>query len=84
MKPEFLSLLAVDGKLINDYDALSAGVCRYVGRKWDSETRSFPTTEPSKVKPLPEYVKAVQCGDLMSANEETAAYCGVVFHEQKK
>ena len=79
-KPEKLKLLAVGTKLIHDHDALEAGVNRYIGRRWDAELKGFPpTTEPSVVRPLPEYVKAVQQGDLAPADAETAKYCGVQF-----
>lgn len=79
-KPEKLKLLAVGNKLINDHDALAAGTCRYIGRRWDAAQHGFPpTTEPSVVRPLPEYVRAVQEGDLAPADEETAKYCGVSF-----
>jgi hypothetical protein len=78
-KPDKLKLRAVGNKLINDHDALDAGTCRYIGRKWDSSLKGYPATEPSVVRPLPEYVIAVQNGDLAPADEATAKYCGVPF-----
>lgn len=80
MKPSFLKLHAVGTKLINDHDALIAGTCRYIGRRWDAELKGWPATEePSKVRPLSEYVMAVKHGDLIPADKETADYCSVPF-----
>lgn len=80
-KPDKLKLFAVGTKMINDHDALEAGTCRYIGRRWDASLHGFPATEtPSEVRPLPEYVKAVQVGDLAPADEATAEYCGVAFN----
>jgi len=84
-KPEKLKLFASADKMINDHDALEAGVCRYIGRKWDATLKGFPATDkPSEVKPLPEYVLAVKIGDLLPADEKTAEYCGVPFVAAKK
>lgn len=84
-KPETLKLLAVGTKMINDHAALEAGVCRYIGRRWDLSLHGFPATDtPSEVKPLPEYVLAVQRGDLAPADEKTAKYCGVPFVAPQK
>lgn len=81
-KPERLKLLAVGDKLINDYDAAIAGTCRYIGRRWDANLKGWPaTSEPSSVRPLPEYVMHVQHGDIHAADEETARYCGVTFEK---
>lgn len=78
MKPKKLRLLAVGTRLIHDHKALEAGVCRYIGRKWDATVKGWPATDiPSEVDPLPEYVYAVKVGDLAPADEETAQYCGV-------
>jgi hypothetical protein len=80
-KPDKLKLLAVGNKMINDHDALEAGTCRYIGRKWDGKLKGFPpTSEPSVVKVRSEYVKAVQEGDLAPADQETADYCNVPFN----
>jgi len=79
-KPDKLKLLAVGTKMINDHDALDGGVCRYIGRRWDATLHGFPPSDkPSEVRPLPEYVYAVQHGDLAPADQATADYCGVQF-----
>jgi hypothetical protein len=78
-KPEKLKLKAVGTKLVHDHDALRAGTCRYIGRRWDVNLKGWPVTEPSEVKPSPDYVLAVKHGDLAPANQETADYCGVSF-----
>lgn len=84
-KPDKLKLLAVGTKMVNDHDALNAGVCRYIGRRWDASLKGYPATDtPSEVKPLGEYVHAVQIGDLAPADEATASYCGVPFIKPKK
>lgn len=82
MKPATLKLKAAGHKLIHDFTALQAGVGRYIGRRWDVSQKGWPASdEPSIVKPLAEYVKAVQVGDLLPGDEETAKYCGVTFSE---
>lgn len=83
MKPNKLKLIAVGTKLIHDYKALDAGVCRYIGRRWDATLKGWPVTDkPSEVDPMPEYVEAVKRGDLAPGDEETAKYCGVSFSSQ--
>jgi len=81
-KPDKLKLIAVGTRMINDIDALEAGICRYIGRRWDASLHGFPADKPSEVRPLPEYVQAVQRGDLAPADEATAKYCGVPFNKQ--
>jgi len=78
-KPNKLSLKASGSKLIHDLDALTAGISRYIGRKWDAEVKGWPESGPSEVNVKPEYVTAVKHGDLLPGNKETADYCGVAF-----
>lgn len=71
--------------MVNDHKALDAGVCRYIGRRWDATLHGFPATDtPSEVEALPEYVLAVQNGDLAPADEKTAKYCGVTWVKPSK
>lgn len=83
-----LSLLASGNKLINNIAALNAGVCRYVGRRFDPATRAFvPMDQPEVLEvshsDLSDYVSHVKRGDLLPGDQSTAQLCGVAWVNSK-
>lgn len=38
-------------------------------------------TEPTEIPPTPDYIKLVQCGDLIPADEETAKICSMTWNK---
>lgn len=82
MKKQTLNFYPAGDKLVNDFAALEAGICRYVGRKFNPLTKCIETTgKPTEVQALPEYVIATKLGDLIPADKSTADYCGVEFNQ---
>lgn len=83
-----LSFRASGTALVQDFDAMEHGIRRYIGRvAIDKDGK--PTHDPGsvagwKVKDEPqevpyraEYVKAAKDGDLVPADDATAAACGL-------
>lgn len=85
-----LSFFARGTDLVQDIDAMEAGVRRYIGRR-SIDKDGKPTSvislvagwdvskEPSVVPYHYDYVKAAKDGCLWPADKETADACGVPF-----
>lgn len=77
-----VSLRDVEGRSL---PVPSRGVpARYIGREYDAAVRGYPATkeafECEDGTGLAEHCKKnVRCGDLLCADEATAAACGVSF-----
>jgi hypothetical protein len=69
--------------MVTDYEALAAGVRRFVGRDFDPNVGNaggwVEKSEPSEVPERAEYILALKAGDLLPANEETAKLAGSAF-----
>ncbi|KYF87789.1 hypothetical protein BE20_24910 [Sorangium cellulosum] len=69
--------------MVPDFEAMEAGILRFVGRKHDPAVGVnggwVPSEEPVTVPLRAEYVQEVQAGSLAPADEETARLCGVSF-----
>jgi len=88
MATNVLRVRAKGTALVSDYEAMEAGVRRYIGRKLDTSTVDAaagvgigfrPTDAAVEVPVTGEYVRHVQHGDLWAADAETAERCGVAF-----
>lgn len=80
-----LRFLAAPGVLIDDYDALMASPpsMRKLGVRMEEVAPGrhafVPTGEAFEVSKRGEYAKHARAGELLPADAETAAYCGVPF-----
>ncbi len=63
-------------------EAMNANPREFVAREWvtvEGKAALAPTKDPVEVPARAEYVRAVRDGDLLPANAETAAFCGVAL-----
>lgn len=78
-----LRLLANGSIMLPNYKAHEAGARRYIGRQYDPSVGpagGWPSTgKPEEVDCLAEYIIAVRQGDVLPADSESAALCGVPF-----
>lgn len=85
MTPKKLRFHARGDALVQDFDAMEAGIKRFLGRKYQEVEPGVwgfaPTGEAAEVPYRAEYVKACKEGDLFAADKETAKACGVCFEE---
>ena len=62
-----------------------AHIIRYIGKRSDASKGGFVPTGPEDIEAdastLSDYVRAVQSGDLIAADEDTARYCNVPFQK---
>jgi len=74
--------------LVMDYEAMEAGIRRYIGRVRDDSSIDpaagvgigfRPLEVAVEVPATAEYARHVRHGDLYAADEATAAYCDVPF-----
>lgn len=70
--------------MVQNIDAMRAGLRRYVGRHLDTtiapgQLAYVPNDEVCELPSYHEYVRAIQDGDLWAADEDTAAFCRVKF-----
>lgn len=69
--------------MVHNFEALDAGILRFVGRKHDPSVGPnggwVPTGQPELVPDRHEYRHAIKAGDLEAADETTAKACGVQF-----
>ncbi len=83
MATKTLCVRARGDALLQDYEALDAGVKRFVGRQFKEvepgQWGFVPTQDSAKIPYRAEYVRAVKEGDLWAADAATAAACGVEF-----
>lgn len=83
MAAKQLRFYAAGDSLVPDFEALEAGIRRFVGRKHcEVEPGLFgfaPLDEPSTVADRAEYIKSCQAGELLPADAETAKRCDVPF-----
>lgn len=82
-----LTVKASGMALVTDYEALKSGVRRFIGRQFDPShgpAGGWPMkTEPSEIPYRHEYKQALVEGDLLPANKETAAHCGLPYNTSK-
>ncbi|WP_437767180.1 hypothetical protein WMF27_20530 [Sorangium sp. So ce281] len=78
-----LRVLPVGTAMVPDFEAMEAGILRFVGRKHDPTVGKnggwVPSEEPVTVPFRAEYVQEIQAGTLAPVDEETARICGVSF-----
>lgn len=84
-----LSVLPSGSAMVPDYLAMAAGKRAYVGRKWDESlgdgirtqggwvpTGEIVVLEPGSPQIFAAYLQHLRDGDLLPADEQTAALCG--------
>lgn len=85
MTPNTLRVRVSGTALVQDHERLEAGTRAYVGRKIaerkdrPGEYGFAPTGEDVEVPYRPEYLHALQEGDLLPADQETASAAGLEF-----
>ena len=85
-KPK-LKVLPVKDRKVNDYNA-NRGVegqrVRYLGHKFNAESKEFELVDGVvEVEHRPEYIRELQSGGLLPADEATAKLAGVVFKKEE-
>lgn len=73
--------------MVTDFEAMDAGVKRFVGRLPElkgSQIHWAPKAEASEVPDRAEYRQALADGDLVPADRATAELCGLSFKEETK
>lgn len=85
MMPKTLRVRPRGDALVQDHERLDAGVNAFVGRRFQElpdtpgQHGFVPTGEDATVPYRAEYLKALQDGDLLPADEATAKVAGVKF-----
>lgn len=83
MAEDTLRVRARGEALVQDYEALEAGIKRFVGRKYvqvEGGQWGFAPTNAEQVVPNhAEYLREIREGALWAADEATAAKAGVKF-----
>ena len=87
---KILRVKAVEGALVQDYNALKAGIKRFIGWKFNpalgdgEETKGGWELVKDKVCEVPnmaEYRQEIKLGNLLPADAQTANLCGLRFKE---
>ena len=69
-----LSLLPNPDVMFPDLEANSAGAQRFIGCRWDPETKTFaPHNEPTIKPARKEYLEGLQKGELLPGDSATAS-----------
>jgi len=80
-----LKVKAAHTALVQNYEAMDAGVRRFIGRRLDpslGECGGWVPKEEGEVIPFrAEYVQAVKDGDLEVMDQESALLCGIKFSQ---
>lgn len=85
MTPNTLRVRASGTALVQDHERLDAGTRAYVGRRMEErkdrpgEYGFAPTGEVAEIPYRPEYIHALQAGDLMPADDATADAAGLTL-----
>lgn len=83
MKPKTLRLRARGTAMVTDYEAMDAGVKRFIGWKLNpslGEAGGFESNDSITEKPArAEYLMALASGDLWPADKDTAEAASVDF-----
>lgn len=78
-----LTVKAVGSAMVPNYEALDAGILRFVGRRHDTTVGAngawVGTDESVTLPARAEYVQEVKAGALAPCDAETARACGVPF-----
>lgn len=82
-----LTVKAVGSAMVPNYEALDAGILRFVGRRHDASVGPngawVGTGEVVTLPARAEYVQEVKAGTLAPCDAETARACGVPFTATK-